>query len=253
MKYATKTIAALTFVLCSTAFATNDNQSNTNVHNNVHNTNTNSRNNSNKNTNTNTSSANANASTAVRSSMIVVSTPTAVGVGGNGGQGGNAVGGNAQGGTGGNAAGGTSQVTNGDVVSSSTSNGGQGGVGNGLATNGDQSVNINNNTTTRYRAAANAPSIGVASGNDNCAGGVSAGIPAFAIGAYKSEANCVMLKNSRMLEEAGLIDAAMALRCMNEDVKLALEATNSYKCPDFDAIKRSKLNQDAVMKELYRG
>jgi len=105
----------------------------------------------------------------------------------------------------------------------------------------EQVVSGGTNSTVRQEFGSqtirNTPSVSgqaLVSSNDTCMGSASGSVngPGFglSLGKTYTDANCVLLKNSRELWNMGMKAAAMALMCKDPDNRDALEVTG-YTCP----------------------
>lgn len=95
----------------------------------------------------------------------------------------------------------------------------------------------------------NVPSVSgppLTSSNDTCMGSASGSVnaPGFGVSLGKTytDANCVMLKNSRELWNMGMKAAALALMCTDEANRTALELTG-YECPQTTKARENKNEQ----------
>jgi hypothetical protein len=142
---------------------------------------------------------------------------------------------------------GAGQVTNaGSQSQSAASNNGN---TQALTINQEASV-IPTDTTTRIvysgsQTVKNVPSVSgppLTSSNDTCMGSGSGSVngPGFgvSIGKTYTDANCVMLKNSRELWNMGMKAAAMALMCTDANNRDALELT-SFTCPQTERDRKA--------------
>lgn len=96
----------------------------------------------------------------------------------------------------------------------------------------EQTIRYDGSYTVKNAPSMAAPNI--TSSNDTCMGSASGAVsgPGFgvAVGSTFTDANCIMLKNSRELWNMGMRAAALAHMCSDPEVAKSLEVTG-YKCP----------------------